>query len=83
MSSWAVDRQEQRALKSSICVLFAVGVGVAVGASLGVAVVAVVARGVLVGAVLTGLLIIWKSSSGSLGMFLSLSDDPLVQVYLP
>ena len=24
-----------------------------------------------------------KSSSGSFGMFLSLSDDPFVQVYLP
>ncbi len=67
MSSWAVDRQEQRALKSSVCVLFAVCAGVAG---------AVVAGVVLAGAgvcFLVGPRIMSRSSSGSRGVFFSLS----------
>ncbi len=35
MPSWAVDKQEQRALKSPVCVLFAASAGVAVVAVVG------------------------------------------------
>ena len=75
-----MERQQQNALRScSSLVVKVVGVvaGVA-GATLGAFVVVAVV-GVGCGATL----IISKSSSGSFGMFLSLSDAPLVQVYLP
>ena len=80
MSSWAMDRQQQSALRSSnslvVKVVGVVIVGVA-GATLGA--FAIVGVGVGDGAIL----IISKSSSGSFGMFLSLSPDPLVHAYLP
>ena len=84
MSSWEMERQQQRALRScnSLVVVGVVGVVVGVenaGATLGLFVVAVAVVGVSCGATL----IISKSLSGSFGMFLSLSAAPLAHAYLP
>ena len=82
MSSWEMERQQQRDLIScsSSAVAGFVVVVVVEGAGAVLFMVVVVTAGV-VGCGAT--LIISKSLSGSFGMFLSLSDDPLDHAYLP
>ena len=70
LSNWAMEKQEQRALKSSSCALVAVGVvlGLSGGVVDGV-LAGVLVDGVVAGLFLLGCLMRSKSSLGSCGIF--------------